>query len=65
MPSSVIAQIHYDEDAAILTVIFLSGAVYKYKKVPPEVYQTMKSAKSKGIYLNKHIKGNYMFDKIK
>ena len=65
MPSSVIAHMVYEAASATLRVIFVSGAVYEYKKVPASVYDEMKSAFSKGVYLNKHIKGNYPFKKIK
>jgi len=62
MPSSVIASIHYDQ--GILKIIFVSGTVYHYKNVPEEVYIAMKNSKSKGIYFNQHIKGNYDFEKM-
>jgi len=39
--------------------------VYDYKDVPEAVYLAMKSSGSKGIYLNKHIKGHYDFEKVK
>jgi len=55
----------YEAESSTLTVTFLSGAVYQYRKVPAAVYHAMKSATSKGTYLNKHIKGNYSFKKIK
>ena len=65
MPSSVVASIHYDPLTAMLRVIFVSGSVYEYKKVPEKVYQAMKAATSKGSFLNKHIKGAYPFQKVK
>lgn len=64
MPSSVISAILYDAQSATLRIIFLSGMVYDYKKVPQEIYNEMKTSGSKGTYLNKHIKGNYEFEKI-
>jgi hypothetical protein len=65
MPSSVIAQMKYDPDAATLRVIFVSGMVYDYKGVPEEVFNEMKTSGAKGIYLNQHIKGKYYFEKVK
>ena len=65
MPSSVIAHIKYNAAAAILRVIFLSGAVYDYLQVPENIYQEMKIAKSKGDFLNRQIKGNYNFRKVR
>lgn len=65
MPSSVVAHMMYNADTRKLRIIFVSGMVYDYKDVPEAVYLAMKSAGSKGIYLNKHIKGHYNFKKVK
>jgi len=64
MPSSVVASMTYDPVSSTLRVRFVSGMVYDYKKVPEEVFKKMKSASSKGTFLNQHIKGNYEFEKI-
>ena len=64
MPSSVISAMHYYPDKKLLKVIYVSGSVYDYKNVPEKIYTAMKSAKSKGTFLNKRIKGRYEFDKI-
>lgn len=55
----------YDPTSTTLRVIFVSGMVYEYQKVPESVYLAMKNAPSKGAYLNQHIKGDYAFRKIK
>jgi hypothetical protein len=65
MPSSVVAAIRYDANASILRVVYVSGAVYDYKKVPQKIYNEMKASSSKGEFLNKNIKPNYEFEKIK
>jgi hypothetical protein len=65
MPSSVVAAIRYDVPTSTLRVVYVSGNVYDYKKVPENVYKEMKAASSKGEYLNKNIKPNYEFEKIK
>ena len=65
MPSSVVAAIRYDVKASTLRVVYVSGAVYDYKKVPEKIYNEMKVASSKGEFLNKNIKPNYEFEKIK
>ncbi len=54
----------YDAEQHTLTVRFVTGSVYKYLDVPPQVYEAMRTSGSKGIYLNTHIKGNYAFKKI-
>ena len=65
MPSSVVSAIKYDANTYTLRVIYVSGSVYDYKDVPEKVYREMKEAFSKGEFLNKHIKPNYEFEKIK
>jgi len=65
MPSSVVASMHYDDTSSTLRIVYVSGMVYDYKDVPPEEYLEMKSATSKGTYLNKYIKGQYQFEKVK
>ena len=65
MPSSVVAAIKYNENTSTLRVIYVSGNVYDYKKVPEKVYNKMKAASSKGEFLNKKIKPKYEFEKIR
>jgi len=64
MPSSVVSRFHYYPESATLRVVFVSGMIYDYKKVPERIYQDMKNATSKGTYLNKHVKGIYDFEKV-
>lgn len=64
MPSSVVAKMIYNEEKQTLRIVYVSGMVYDYKNVPWEVYEAMKTSGSKGTYLNKHIKGNYEFEKV-
>jgi hypothetical protein len=65
MPSSVVVAIRYDVITSTLRVIYVSGSVYDYKQVPEKIYKDMRTASSKGEFLNKHIKPNYEFEKIK
>ena len=65
MPSSVIAAMKYDAKASKLRVVYNSGSIYDYKEVPEKVYNEMRKAFSKGEFLNKQIKPNYEFEKIK
>ncbi len=65
MPSSVVNYITYNDDERVLQVVFQSGMIYHYYEVPPEVVMDFKKSGSKGIFLNKVIKGNYTFKKIK
>ncbi len=64
MPSTVIAHINYNEEKQTLRVRFLSGKVYDYKDVPPEIFAAMKAARSKGTFLNQYIKKNYEYEEV-
>ena len=55
---------NYDPERLKLRIGYVSGMIYDYLNVPLEVYKEFKRARSKGIYLNKHIKGSYDFKKI-
>lgn len=59
--SSVIAAAGYDQDRRILYVVFNTGRVYEYQDVPPETYQGLMEAESKGKFLNETIIGNYPY----
>ncbi len=59
--SSNVAGFSYDETSQILIVEFNSGSRYNYYDVPQHVYDGMKSADSKGRYLNAEIKGVYRY----
>lgn len=65
MPSTVIASFDYDAANETLTVKYVSGKIYSYKKVPSAVYQQMRSSFAKGIFLNRYIKGKYPFEEVK
>ena len=64
MPSTVIKEYYYEKENHSLVVIFLSGMVYRYKNVPEKTFEKMKQAFSKGIFLNRFIKGKYNFERI-
>jgi hypothetical protein len=63
MPSSVISSIRYDRPTRSLFITFVSGLVYRYLSVPERVYKEIKTASSKGAYLNHFIKGKFQFEK--
>jgi len=63
MPSSVVAHMNYFPKSSTLRIIYTSGQIYDYMKVPAAIYEAMKQATSKGTYLNKFIKGHYSYKK--
>ena len=64
MTSTVIASFQYDAAKSLLTIRFVSGAVYTYFDVPQEVYNDFKGSFSKGIYYNQNIKGKYGYSRV-
>jgi hypothetical protein len=64
MPSTVIADIKYDAAHKKLRIQFVSGTVYEYLNVPAETADLLKTAGSKGSYLNRYIKGHFDYRKL-
>jgi hypothetical protein len=62
--SSGVNSIGYDAAKRALEVEFAGGRVYRYQDVPPEVFDELERAESKGIYVNLVIKPNYPFDEV-
>ncbi|MCO8029501.1 KTSC domain-containing protein [Brevundimonas diminuta] len=59
MPSSVIRRFRYDEAARRLRLTFVSGAVYDYDDVPPEVAKGLAQASSKGRFFGLRVRDRY------
>ena len=59
--SSNIIRYSYEETNQILTVEFNSGSRYDYYDVPTHIFEGMKTADSKGKYLNSNVKGHYRY----
>lgn len=53
--SSMLAAVGYDPEKRSLVVLFNSGKAYEYHDVPPEEYQGLMEANSKGQYMNSRI----------
>lgn len=64
MPSTVIKTYRYFPQEEILRIEYVSGIIYDYLKVPQVVFDEFRSAFSKGVYLNKQIKGKFDFIKV-
>ena len=54
--SSSLREVGYDPETRTLEILFMSGGVYSYAGVPPEVYQTLMRVESKGKYFISRIK---------
>jgi hypothetical protein len=60
MPSSVIRFFRYAPDTRELKVTFVSGRLYVYEDVPPEVAAAFRNARSKGTFFNHDIRDRYV-----
>lgn len=61
MPSSVIRDFSYDDEAHRLDIEFVSGRRYSYFAVPPALVAAMRSAASKGGFFNRRIRDRFAF----
>ncbi|MDN5002250.1 KTSC domain-containing protein [Bradyrhizobium sp. GCM10027634] len=61
MPSSVIRFFRYAPDSHELKVTFVSGRLYVYEDVPPEVAAAFRNARSKGTFFNHEIRDRYTY----
>jgi len=57
--STLLAWARYSADERILELGFRSGSVYAYRDVPPQAYQDLLCAESKGRYFNLHIRNDF------
>lgn len=64
VPSTNIASIGYDEATETLEVEFLSGSIYQYYNVPPNIYEQIMQEGSKGKFLNAYIKNAYPYSRV-
>ena len=61
--SSVIKNVWYKPSLASLVVDYNNGSSYEYLNVPYFVFEGIRSAESKGRFINKHIKTRFEFKK--
>ena len=61
MPSSVIRDYAYDATRRVLTITFVSGEIYDYFDVPPDVHEGLRAAGSRGRYFAAHIRNGFSF----
>lgn len=57
--SSSIRSLGYDARTQTLEVEFVSGAVYRYASVPPEVWSELRRAESKGRYFQARVRDHF------
>ena len=64
MPSSVIRRYAYDPRSHRLRIRFVSGEIYDYEDVQPEVAAALDMALSKGRYFGLNIRDRYPFRRM-
>ena len=57
--SSVLSAVAYPQNEDLLFVEFRSKEIYCYREVPPERYEELLRADSKGSYFNSHIRNDF------
>jgi hypothetical protein len=62
--STNLSAVGYNRSARVLEVEFRSGAVYRYREVPIEIYRSLADAESKGRYFIRSIRGRYEFRRM-
>ena len=59
--SSMIHAVGYDQEKRILEIVFNTGRTYQYADVPPEEYEGLLNAESKGRYFLANIRDVYAY----
>lgn len=59
--SSMLRTMRYDPKEHLLEVVFRNGRAYQFVNVPPEIYEHLHTAQSKGRYFLAHIRNQYPF----
>jgi len=62
--SSTLASAGYDPALRRLEIQFHSGEHYLYFQVPPQIYQQLVRAESKGAWFNHHIRNRFPFQHL-
>jgi hypothetical protein len=62
--SSNLVSIGYDPKSQTLEVEFQSGAVYQYYTVPSTIYEALRTATSKGQFLNSQVKDRFPYARV-
>jgi hypothetical protein len=64
LSSSAIVSAGYDRESQQLEVEFQSGRIYRYREVPPGVFDFLLRAPSKGGYFNRMVEGRYAYEDV-
>jgi len=62
--SSNLDSVGYDEVNKVLEISFISGGIYQYIDVEPQVYEGLLYADSAGKYFHRNIKGQFNYKRV-
>jgi len=62
--SSALTDAHYDPKTRSLDLRFVTARRYRYFNVPPEIYEGLLSADSKGVFFNANIRDKYNYREL-
>jgi hypothetical protein len=62
--SRMILGVRYNKRTRDLDVVFQTGGTYRYKRVPPSVYEGLLNADSHGQYMHNTILGKYDYERL-
>ena len=64
MPSTVIRRFDYEDRRNELIIQFQSGRRYAYFNVPPDIYQGLRAARSRGTFFNDCVRNRYPCNRL-
>ena len=62
--SVVMSSVAYDSNSRTLEVAFRNGSVYEYLDVPPDHYDALLAAASKGQFFNARVRPAFRFNRV-
>lgn len=63
--STSLASVSYTRRTGMLEIEFRSGAIYRYRGVPTDVYDGLLAAPSKGRFFQSRIRGKFIFERAR
>ena len=62
--SRMILGVRYNKQTQEMDVVFHAGGTYRYKRVPPSVYEALLNADSHGQYMHQTVLGKYDYERL-
>jgi KTSC domain len=62
--STNITSVGYDKKSRVLRILFREGSMYDFEGVPPQLFNQLMAAESKGTFFQEFIKGQFSFTRV-